>query len=148
MTEESDGEDDTIYQHNLPWRSKGVCYLKAYFILNIHMHLILHSLPCFKDAYFCFFLALNKLVKKLDKRVERSKQNQQGFRKKVRVLKSPAKSAVPPTFPKWAVDELYQAETPSRVTSVQPRKLPVSPPSPSPSQSSIYSSSSLSDSEN
>ena len=92
---------------------------------------------------FCFSLALNKLVKKLDKRVEKSKQNQPGFKKKVRVMKSPAKSAVPPNFPEWAIDKSYQAETPSRETSVQPRKLPTSThvlvASPSPSQSSICS---------
>lgn len=62
---------------------------------------------------FCFFLALNKF-KKLDKRVEKSKQNQPGFKKKGRVLKSPAKSVVPSEFPKWAIDKSYQAETPSR----------------------------------
>lgn len=90
----------------------------------------------------CLSLALNKLVKKLDKRVEKSKQNQPGFKKKVRVIKSPAKSAIPPDFPKWAIDKSYQAETPSREISVQPRKLPTSthvPVASSSPQSSIYS---------
>lgn len=68
----------------------------------------------------CFSLAFNKLVKKLVKQVERAS------RTKVRVMKSPAKSAVPPDFPEWAIDTSYQAESPSRETSVQPRKLPTS----------------------
>ena len=102
---------------------------------------------------FCFSVALNKLVKKLDKRVEQSNQSRQGFKKKARILKSPAKCAVPHGFPKWAVDISSHVESPSthvRSRSLQPRRLSTShpPPSPSSSQSSSsLSSFSSSDSE-
>ena len=134
MTEESDGPDNTVHQHQLPWRSKGMCTGM--------------QSPCDVLHFYTFIVpvALNKLACKLDKRMEEGTQNkQQGFQKKLCVIKSPLKSGLPSNYPKWAVDTSGIA-TPSRSErgQAQPRRLTT----PLPTSSTSATSSSESDLEN
>lgn len=61
----------------------------------------------------CFVLVLNKLVSKLDNRASKLETTKHGYKKKVRVLKSPSKLDPPVSAPKWAVKStIRQTETP------------------------------------
>jgi hypothetical protein len=73
------------------------------------------------------FLALNKLVLKLDKRAIRNKIIKHGYKKKQRVLKSPSKLSPPSDAPSWHADTSGW-RTPStsdqRATSMSDKRTP------------------------
>ena len=125
--------------NQLPWRSKGTFLQTCTCIQSSCMF-------CLSALLLSLYIALNKLARKLDKRMEEGTQNrQQGFQKKLRVVKSPSKSGLPSNYPKWAVDTSGIA-TPSRSErgQAQPRRLTT----PLPTSSTSATSSSDSDLEN
>ena len=89
MSEESCVEDDNmINKHPVPFRSEGSHY-------------------SFNDVCLsctsCILIALNELILKLDKRAAKKEAPKFGFKKKVRIVKSPSKLPCPREAPKWAI---------------------------------------------
>ena len=90
MTEESDGEEQ-VRQHKLPWRSEGrlvVCTVSAVMY----------------NTYVLFSLVLNRLVKKLDARIEKT-EKAGGFKSKEKLISSVSLLEPPPDAPDWAIQQ-------------------------------------------
>ena len=91
MSEESQSEEDDeiIRKHPVTFRSES----------KTIMHIVISSV----NDLISTFLALNKLVSKLDKRASKKETSKHGYKKKQRVLKSPSKLSPPSSAPSWAV---------------------------------------------
>ena len=61
----------------------------------------MHVFMCLCVTSFCYIIELNKLIKKLDKRILESRSG--GFKSKIRVLSRPSTLLPPPNPPTWSV---------------------------------------------
>ena len=59
----------------------------------------------------CICVALNELILKLDRRASKKEIPKFGFKKKVRIVKSPSKLPCPCEAPEWAIQSAGQNET-------------------------------------
>ena len=89
MSDEN-SDEDKINKRTLPWRSQGINHL------------------CFCPTLFTL-AALNKLIGKLDKRMDtKSRATNCYIRRKERLQKSPSKLPPPKEAPSWAISSNYQ----------------------------------------
>lgn len=92
MTEESEAEGDVIRQHPLKWRSEGMP------VSNFT------SLTDF--VFFTFSAEVNKLIKRIDRRIAKS-PIRGTIQPKKRECSTPSDSGPPRDFPEWAVDAAH-----------------------------------------
>lgn len=106
MTEESECEDGTVVQHLLPWRSECKLMVNSAMYIHYPACLPLTFPPSFlPPSPPPSFSALNKLVRRLDKRCDKQ-DKLSNCKRKPRVPSVDSCLPIPANAPQWSIKTL------------------------------------------